>query len=140
MGILSALFTTGATEHTTVADSVAANVKTSFVNAGDFELRDYYAAACPHCKHMDGAWKDAAGQNTTGVGMKQIECADANWNPVAENAQACTGIQGFPSVKMFKNDVEVGEYNGDRTAQSFLDYIGKTIATEGAGKEGEAFL
>ncbi|CAK0895975.1 unnamed protein product [Prorocentrum cordatum] len=82
------------------------------------ELRDYYAAACPHCKHLEPAWRQAAAEYSGPVKFRQVECADENWAPVGANQKLCKGIGGYPTIKLFNGDEEVAEYSGDRTAAS----------------------
>lgn len=75
--------------------------------AGGLELRGYFASACPHCKHLAPAWKEAAAAYSGPVRFREIECADANWKPVPENAAVCKGIEGYPTLKLFRGDEEV---------------------------------
>mmetsp|Transcript_124782 Transcript_124782/g.216399 ORF Transcript_124782/g.216399 Transcript_124782/m.216399 type:complete len:139 (-) Transcript_124782:60-476(-) len=82
------------------------------------ELRDYYAAACPHCQHLDPVWKEAATSYSGPVTFKQIECADESWKPVEENKEACADINGYPTIKLFNGDKEIAEYDGNRTASA----------------------
>jgi len=100
------------------------------------EFREYYAAACPHCKHMDGAWKAAAAENSGPVKFRQIECNDEHWRPVAENQEMCGGIPGFPTMKMFKDGKEVDEYVGGRSKDDLLNYVNGFDET----KVGEAMM
>eukprot|EP00933_Yihiella_yeosuensis_P047306 TRINITY_DN43059_c0_g1_i1.p1 TRINITY_DN43059_c0_g1~~TRINITY_DN43059_c0_g1_i1.p1 ORF type:complete len:170 (-),score=29.30 TRINITY_DN43059_c0_g1_i1:53-562(-) len=86
------------------------------------EFRDYYAAACPHCTSLSPAWKEAAATYSGPVRFRQIECADKNWQPVAENADLCGDINGYPTLKMFKGGKEVATYQGDRSAASLVDF------------------
>lgn len=108
--------------------SVAQHHHTSFdaASPGDLEFREYYAAACPHCKHLDPAWQAAAAKVQASGGkvtFRQIECNDEQWNPVPENAQLCEGIAGFPTMKMFRGDKELQEYYGGRSASDLIDFV-----------------
>eukprot|EP00405_Crypthecodinium_cohnii_P046105 CAMPEP_0206583574 /NCGR_PEP_ID=MMETSP0325_2-20121206/35186_1 /ASSEMBLY_ACC=CAM_ASM_000347 /TAXON_ID=2866 /ORGANISM="Crypthecodinium cohnii, Strain Seligo" /LENGTH=148 /DNA_ID=CAMNT_0054090523 /DNA_START=56 /DNA_END=499 /DNA_ORIENTATION=+ len=96
---------------------------TSFWGGGSgVELREYYAAACPHCQDLDGPWKDAASQYGGPVKFKQIECADNNWRPVAANREVCSGIEAYPTIKLFKDGKEVMDYDGDRSAEALMSF------------------
>mmetsp|Transcript_16871 Transcript_16871/g.41802 ORF Transcript_16871/g.41802 Transcript_16871/m.41802 type:complete len:120 (+) Transcript_16871:221-580(+) len=83
---------------------------TSFAENGGLEFRDYYASACPHCKHLEGPWKAAMSQYSGPVKWTQIECNDENWAPVPANADKCAAISGFPTLKMFQDGKEVDEW------------------------------
>mmetsp|Transcript_6665 Transcript_6665/g.10692 ORF Transcript_6665/g.10692 Transcript_6665/m.10692 type:complete len:142 (+) Transcript_6665:55-480(+) len=86
------------------------------------ELRDYYSSACPHCKHLDPAWKEASESYSGPVTFRKIECADENWDPVAANQELCKGIHGYPTIKLFNGDTEVTEYTGNRSAESLKSF------------------
>ncbi|CAD7976725.1 unnamed protein product [Amoebophrya sp. A25] len=98
---------------------------TSFAADGSdgLEFREYYASACPHCKHLEAPWKAAVGQYSGPVKWTQIECNDENWAPVPGNEEKCAGIPGFPTMKMFKGGKEIDEYQGDRTSEALLNYV-----------------
>eukprot|EP00933_Yihiella_yeosuensis_P062602 TRINITY_DN65592_c0_g1_i1.p1 TRINITY_DN65592_c0_g1~~TRINITY_DN65592_c0_g1_i1.p1 ORF type:complete len:168 (-),score=33.57 TRINITY_DN65592_c0_g1_i1:209-712(-) len=86
------------------------------------EFREYYAAACPHCTSLAPAWKEAASTYTGPVKFRQVECADNDWQPVAENEKICSNISGYPTLKLYKGDEEVASYQGDRSASSLVDF------------------
>eukprot|EP00397_Hematodinium_sp_SG-2012_P052498 GEMP01062080.1.p1 GENE.GEMP01062080.1~~GEMP01062080.1.p1 ORF type:complete len:153 (+),score=19.89 GEMP01062080.1:25-459(+) len=86
------------------------------------ELRDYYGSACPHCQHLDPEWDKAATMNTGPVKFRKIECADGHWNPVEKNAALCRNIDGYPTIKLFKDGDEVADFNGPRTADGLVDF------------------
>merc|ERR1719253_2308080 len=86
------------------------------------ELRDYYSAACPHCQHLDAPWKEAEGLYSGPVKFRKIECSDASWKPVPENAEACKGIHGFPTIRLHDGDRVVEEYHGNRSAEDLKTF------------------
>mmetsp|Transcript_15920 Transcript_15920/g.35091 ORF Transcript_15920/g.35091 Transcript_15920/m.35091 type:complete len:137 (-) Transcript_15920:57-467(-) len=94
---------------------------TSFADAG-LELREYYSAACGHCQQMAPAWKEAAANYSGPVAFRQIECNDQDWKPVEENVDLCKDVEAFPTIKLFKNGEEVTNYEGDRTAEGFMNF------------------
>merc|ERR1719262_1991492 len=59
------------------------------------------------------------------VRFRSVECADENWKPVPENQQLCdqADIEGYPTMKLYKNGHEVATYEGDRTPQSMVDFV-----------------
>ena len=111
---------------------------TSFAEGGDagaLEFREYFAAACPHCVHLSPAWKAASEMYTGPVKFRQVMCADESWNPVEENRDLCENIMGFPTMKMFKGDEEVAEYEGARSANELVKFAQQW---GGEGSEGAA--
>eukprot|EP00931_Biecheleriopsis_adriatica_P111635 TRINITY_DN86042_c0_g1_i1.p1 TRINITY_DN86042_c0_g1~~TRINITY_DN86042_c0_g1_i1.p1 ORF type:complete len:142 (+),score=43.56 TRINITY_DN86042_c0_g1_i1:138-563(+) len=94
---------------------------TAFDEKG-MELREYYAAACGHCQALAPAWKQAQATYTGPVTFRQIECNDESWKPVPENADLCKDIEGFPTIKLFKNGEEVSDYDGERNAESLVNF------------------
>lgn len=103
---------------------------------GEYEFREYFAAACPHCKHLTPVWDAAsrshAAQTGGNVKWSQIECADESWNPVAENEESCKHIMGFPTMKMFKDGKEIGEYEGARNEAALIDYVNQQAGIKAA--------
>ncbi|CAK9065851.1 Protein disulfide-isomerase A3 (58 kDa glucose-regulated protein) (58 kDa microsomal protein) (p58) (Disulfide isomerase ER-60) (Endoplasmic reticulum resident protein 57) (ER protein 57) (ERp57) (Endoplasmic reticulum resident protein 60) (ER protein 60) (ERp60) [Durusdinium trenchii] len=97
------------------------HLKTSFAETG-LELREYYSAACGHCQAMAPAWKEAAASYSGPVAFRQVECNDKDWKPVEENIDLCKDIEAFPSIKLFKDGEEVTSYEGDRTAEGFMNF------------------
>eukprot|EP00434_Breviolum_minutum_P000447 symbB.v1.2.000382.t1/scaffold17.1/size449391/19 len=96
-------------------------LRTSLADVG-LELREYYSAACGHCQAMAPAWKEAAANYSGPVAFRQIECNDQNWKPVEENVDLCKDVEAFPTIKLFKDGQEVTNYEGDRTAQGFMNF------------------
>mmetsp|Transcript_42546 Transcript_42546/g.97532 ORF Transcript_42546/g.97532 Transcript_42546/m.97532 type:complete len:157 (+) Transcript_42546:53-523(+) len=86
------------------------------------EFREYFATACPHCEHMDPVWKEAASNYSGPVAFKQIECADANWDPVPANAALCKGVHAFPTMKLYNNGNEVADFDGARTSSALVKF------------------
>lgn len=132
-GLANAL--AGVFDDSAIHDQAASHMDTSFADTNStLEFREFYAAACPHCKHMTGAWESASdAYAATGgpVKFRAIECNDENWRPVGENADLCKNIPGFPTLKMFKGDQEIGEYQGGRTMEGFMSYA-KSFETQAA--------
>mmetsp|Transcript_87236 Transcript_87236/g.154536 ORF Transcript_87236/g.154536 Transcript_87236/m.154536 type:complete len:148 (-) Transcript_87236:64-507(-) len=101
--------------------STDASHATSFDDKG-VELREYYAAACGHCQALAPAWKAAQAAYAGPVTFRQIECNDENWKPIAENEALCKDIDGFPTIKLFKDGQEVSNYSGDRSSEDIVKF------------------
>eukprot|EP00927_Polykrikos_kofoidii_P052384 TRINITY_DN46192_c0_g1_i1.p1 TRINITY_DN46192_c0_g1~~TRINITY_DN46192_c0_g1_i1.p1 ORF type:complete len:168 (+),score=28.70 TRINITY_DN46192_c0_g1_i1:143-646(+) len=118
------------------SESGHSDAGTNHTSSGSYEFRDYYAAACPHCKTLTPAWDDAVKQYGSGnVKWKKIECLDDKWQPVAANKDVCSGVSSFPTLKLIgPNGEVVTEYDGPRTAQALVDFAkAKASVTQQCG-------
>lgn len=109
----------------------------------DLKLVDFYAASCPHCKHLEPVWDDAQKQwhQMTGqhedsarddlpqVTFEKRECYDENWNP-GKDSSMCKSlhIQAFPSIKLMVPDPHghgftAVDYEGPRTPESLAKFV-----------------
>lgn len=110
----------------------------------DVKLVDFYAEACPHCKHLEPIWNDAQKQWDQAIGHKagtpvsqdmplvsfeKKQCYDDHWQP-GPDYELCKQfkVDGFPTVKLYVPD-EAGhgfkglEYKGPRTAEGIVKFL-----------------
>jgi len=82
---------------------------------------DYYAASCPHCKHLTPEWEKAA-HDFKGIHWDQKECLDGKWQP-GKDFEECekAQIQGFPTIKFLTNG-KVNDFEGPRTADAMIKF------------------
>ncbi|KAK6348456.1 hypothetical protein TWF718_006249 [Orbilia javanica] len=84
---------------------------------------EFYAPWCGHCKNLKPAYEKAA-ENMKGLAqVAAIDCdEDANKRTCSEY-----GIQGFPTIKVFKpgksGKPSVLDYQGQRTAKGIVDFL-----------------
>mmetsp|Transcript_2974 Transcript_2974/g.7593 ORF Transcript_2974/g.7593 Transcript_2974/m.7593 type:complete len:532 (+) Transcript_2974:70-1665(+) len=120
-------------------DTVAPQVPHEYM---DMKMVDYYAAACPHCKHLEPEWDKAVVQwdkhlmkdvDAPFVSWEKKECFDSAWNP-GKDAAECEkqGVDGFPTVRLFKVKPDTGvleqhgtDYEGARKADALVDFVQK---------------
>ena len=81
---------------------------------------------------MANDYKEAASRvhaATSRARLAEVDCT--------ENSKVCEkmGIQGYPTVKLFKNGKAEEEYPGQRTAEAFVSYVEKHLG--GFGAKGE---
>ena len=121
------------------ADELAAAV-----GAHELLLVEFYAPWCGHCKALAPEYAKAAGQlKGTAAGAKLAKCdaTKAANKPLA----AAAGVQGFPTMKLFKGDVAVpSPYSGGRQAADIVSWVQKragppclVVETETAATEWE---
>jgi len=109
----------------------------------DLKLVDFYAASCPHCKHLEPVWDEAQKQwhQMTGqsedsvrddlpqVTFEKRECYDDNWSP-GKDSSLCQSLQihAFPSIKLLVPDPHghgyaAVDYEGPRTPESLAKFV-----------------
>eukprot|EP00928_Gymnodinium_smaydae_P037874 TRINITY_DN26238_c0_g2_i1.p1 TRINITY_DN26238_c0_g2~~TRINITY_DN26238_c0_g2_i1.p1 ORF type:complete len:727 (-),score=160.50 TRINITY_DN26238_c0_g2_i1:30-2093(-) len=101
------------------------------------EFVEYYAAACPHCKHMEKDWAQAAADWQTlaqrsrvpSVTWKTKECLDKDWHPGRDYADCVAAhVRSFPTMRYRRADVEAEpsrfmDYKGRRSAKDLVDFV-----------------
>lgn len=100
----------------------------SFIHHGNvvpsniFQLVEFYAPWCGHCKNLQPAFEKVA-KNLQGL----VKVAAVNCD-VEENKQFCgtMGVKGFPTLKIVKPGKKPGapiveDYNGPREAKDIID-------------------
>merc|ERR1719215_802449 len=109
----------------------------------DAKLIDFYAAACPHCKHLDPIWDDAHKQWDKAIGQtpeapkdelplvtfEKKQCYDDHWKPGTDHSECQRyHVDGFPTVKLFVPDPHghgyvPHDYNGPRTPEGIVNFL-----------------
>ena len=78
----------------------------------------FYAPWCPHCKDVMDDWKKVSenhkGDNVT---VKKINC-EATPEEATKN-----GVEGFPTIILFRDGKDPVTFSGDRTASSIETFI-----------------
>jgi protein disulfide-isomerase A1 len=92
-----------------------------------FALVEFYAPWCPHCKHLVPEYEKLAAyvkqdpELEDKVLIAKIDC---------ESNQAIAsqyGIQGFPTLKLFKNGEFFKDYEGQRSFDAMKNFIVKKV-------------
>lgn len=77
----------------------------------------YYSEYCGHCKDMKPEWNKFELDLPPNVNVAQVEAEqlkDLKYNP---------NIMGFPTIKAYKNNKEVAEFNNERTKENFEQFV-----------------
>jgi len=81
----------------------------------------FFVPWCGHCARLAPIWEELA-RRTDDLNNVKIAEVDCHHSQKICDAQ---GIDGYPSLVLFKNGKKVEEYSGKRTLKEFLNYINK---------------
>lgn len=86
-------------------------------------------AWCGHCKKLAPIWEEL------GEAVKGADLVIAKMDASNNDAEGVE-IQGFPTIMLFKKDNSVVTHSGDRTLESFVDFlVANKVYTSNAVKE-----
>lgn len=102
-----------AAEVVTVTDATHDEV----VASSDFVLIEYYAPWCGHCKKLEPEWKKAA------EALKGVAVLGALDATVHTQAAQKLGVQGYPTIKVYRDGALQGDYDSGRTADAIIKYV-----------------
>ncbi|XP_052091657.1 protein disulfide-isomerase A5-like [Mytilus californianus] len=92
----------------------------SFIKQHNSVLVMFYAPWCGHCKAMKPAYAEAASllkdQNVEGV----LAAVDAT---IDSQIAGLYKVQGYPTIKYFKNGIESFEYSGGRKVTDLVSFM-----------------
>lgn len=97
----------------------------------------FFAPWCGHCKRLAPTWEQLAEefQARDDVTIAHVDCtADNNVNRELCDGQ---GVNGFPTLLIYKNGVKVDEYNGNRELADLQTFVQKIVTGEKDGEQAE---
>jgi len=85
----------------------------------------FFAPWCGHCKRLAPTWEELAKkfEGDSGVTIGHVDCtADDN-----ANRELCSthGVNGFPTLNIYKDGVKADEYSGKRDLAELVAYVEK---------------
>eukprot|EP00933_Yihiella_yeosuensis_P022481 TRINITY_DN17707_c0_g1_i1.p1 TRINITY_DN17707_c0_g1~~TRINITY_DN17707_c0_g1_i1.p1 ORF type:complete len:516 (-),score=123.20 TRINITY_DN17707_c0_g1_i1:618-2165(-) len=106
--------------------------------AGPIRVVEYVSKSCPHCVHLEPAWKTAQvqwaaahGSSAQQVAWEQKECYGQGWSDGRDLADCQkAGIEGFPTIKLYNGSSpsSVHTFEGSRTASGILGFVKDHVA------------
>ncbi|KAL6906874.1 disulfide isomerase 1 protein [Trichoderma evansii] len=91
-----------------------------FIKSNDLVLAEFFAPWCGHCKALAPEYEEAATTlKDKNIKLAKIDCVD--------EAELCKehGIEGYPTLKVFRGLDQVSPYTGQRKAGGITSYMVK---------------
>ncbi|OAQ63360.1 protein disulfide-isomerase precursor [Pochonia chlamydosporia 170] len=119
-GLLTALASLASAEDKSDVHQLTEKTFDEFVKANPLVLAEFFAPWCGHCKALAPEYEEAA----TSLKEKNIKLAKID---CTEEADLCQkhGVEGYPTLKVFRGADNVAPYNGQRKAAAITSYMVK---------------
>ncbi|OAA62619.1 protein disulfide isomerase [Niveomyces insectorum RCEF 264] len=91
-----------------------------FVKSNDIVLAEFFAPWCGHCKALAPEYEEAA----TSLKEKNVKLAKIDCTEEADLCQTY-GVEGYPTLKIFRGPDNVSAYKGQRKAAAITSYMTK---------------
>ncbi|XP_053537642.1 protein disulfide isomerase family A, member 7 isoform X2 [Ictalurus punctatus] len=97
-------------------------------------LVEFFAPWCGHCKRLAPEYEAAATRLKGTVPLAKVDCT--------ANSETCMkfGVNGYPTLKIFRNGEVASSYDGPRTADGIVSYMKKQSGPSSIALHSEADL
>uniref|UniRef100_A0A4W3H468 Protein disulfide-isomerase A3 n=1 Tax=Callorhinchus milii TaxID=7868 RepID=A0A4W3H468_CALMI len=84
-----------------------------------FHKHSFFTCRCGHCKRLAPEYESAATRLKGKVPLAKVDCT--------ANTETCNkfGVSGYPTLKIFRDGEESGDYDGPRTADGIVTTLKK---------------
>ena len=84
----------------------------------------YYAEWCGHCSHMKPEWNKFKSSCNKNVNIGEVE--HSSMDLLHKRPE----IKGYPTIRMYNNNTEVGEFEQERTENKMLDFVNSHLSSK----------
>uniref|UniRef100_A0A671Q2U9 Protein disulfide-isomerase A3 n=1 Tax=Sinocyclocheilus anshuiensis TaxID=1608454 RepID=A0A671Q2U9_9TELE len=97
-------------------------------------LVEFFAPWCGHCQRLAPEYEAAATKLKGTLPLAKVDCT--------VNSETCErfGVNGYPTLKIFRNGEEAGSYDGPRIADGIVSYMKKQAGPSSVSLLSEADL
>ena len=106
--------------HITVVNSASAQNLQNRMNSGNWIIL-YYADWCGFCQQFKPEWEALKSRMPA-----HINTAEAESGVIPQFSKPPV-VQGYPTIKLYRNSQDLGDYQGARTSGDILEYLNKTM-------------
>ena len=91
-------------------------------DSGDDIIVFFYAEWCGHCKSMKDDWK-----KFTKTAPKELNIGEIESNNI-KSLNFDPKVRGYPTIKYYRDNKEVEEFNDERTADKLMKFVTKHLS------------
>jgi thioredoxin-like negative regulator of GroEL len=106
--------------HITVVNSASAQNLQNRMNSGNWIIL-YYADWCGFCQQFKPEWEALKSRMPAYINTAEAESG------VIPQFPKPPVVQGYPTIKLYRNSQDLGDYQGARTSSDILEYLNKTM-------------
>ncbi|KAF2096518.1 PDI precursor protein [Rhizodiscina lignyota] len=91
-----------------------------FIQENNLVLAEFFAPWCGHCKALAPEYEEAAtALKEKNIALAKVDCT--------EESELCSnyGVEGYPTLKIFRGPDNITPYGGPRKAQAIISYMTK---------------
>ncbi|XP_023656154.1 protein disulfide-isomerase A3-like isoform X2 [Paramormyrops kingsleyae] len=105
-----------------------------WVSEQDMMLVKFFAPWCKKCQKLAPEYENAATRLKGTVTLAEVDCS--------ANSGMCGrfGVNGYPTLKIFRNGKEAAIYNGPHTAEGIVQYMQKQVGPSSVSLHSKADL
>ena len=83
----------------------------------EFTFVKYFAPWCGHCRNMAEAWSELAVKMNRKANIAEVDCT------LNEDICSSNGINGYPTLILYKNGKKIDEHSGARDIDSLFNFL-----------------
>ncbi|KAL9107039.1 MAG: hypothetical protein Q9227_007985 [Pyrenula ochraceoflavens] len=120
IGLVAAAAAVAASDAASDVTQLKQDTFKDFVSKSDLVLAEFFAPWCGHCKALAPEYEEAAtALKEKNIPLVKVDCT--------EETELCKeyGVEGYPTVKVFRGAENIKPYQGARKAPAIISYMTK---------------